>query len=109
MAGTVIDTAWRLVLVASPGPSFPRRVGALYSQQFCKILLTALMSLRHISRGFAVKLWPCLAKGQLPKLHTRVRFPSPAPILSSFSPKNFAAGFADFVRVLGHRFSGRGL
>jgi hypothetical protein len=29
---------------------------ALYSQQFCKILLTALMSLRHISRGFAVKL-----------------------------------------------------
>ena len=28
IAGLVIGTAWRLVLVASPGPLFPRRVGA---------------------------------------------------------------------------------
>jgi hypothetical protein len=28
IAGLVIGAAWRLVLVASPGPLFPRRVGA---------------------------------------------------------------------------------
>ena len=31
IAGLVIGTAWRLVLVASPGPLFPRRVGAFYT------------------------------------------------------------------------------
>jgi hypothetical protein len=31
IAGLVIGTAWRLVLVASPGPLFPRRVGGVYT------------------------------------------------------------------------------
>jgi hypothetical protein len=38
-----------------------------------------------------------MVERQLPKLHTRVRFPSPAPILSVVPAESFAAGFADFV------------
>src|SRR5215813_4585900 len=41
-----------------------------------------------------------MVERQLPKLHTRVRFPSPAPSLSSVLPGSFAAGFADSVRNL---------
>jgi hypothetical protein len=40
-----------------------------------------------------------MVERQLPKLHTRVRFPSPAPTLSQFQHHGFAAGFAAFVRA----------
>jgi hypothetical protein len=38
-----------------------------------------------------------MVERQLPKLHTWVRFPSPAPILSPKMEDGFAAGFAESV------------
>src|ERR1035438_9425916 len=40
-----------------------------------------------------------MVERQLPKLHTWVRFPSPAPRLSWLSTGSFAASFAVYVRV----------
>jgi hypothetical protein len=41
-----------------------------------------------------------MVERQLPKLHTRVRFPSPAPTLSGFCQQSFESGFEKFVRHL---------
>ena len=45
-----------------------------------------------------------MAERQLPKLHTRVRFPSPAPTLSRNRLDGFAIGFAGFVHSLASNF-----
>ena len=41
-----------------------------------------------------------MVEQQPSKLMTRVRFPSPAPTLSQFSPDGFAVGFATYVPFL---------
>jgi hypothetical protein len=41
-----------------------------------------------------------MVERQLPKLHTRVRFPSPAPILNQVSLQSLAGSFATVVRFL---------
>src|ERR1700730_2239385 len=41
-----------------------------------------------------------MVERQLPKLHTRVRFPSPAPTLGSPPTEGFTGSFAAFARVL---------
>jgi hypothetical protein len=50
--------------------------------------------------GFAANALSEMGNVQLPKLHTSVRFPSPAPAFSQISDDGFAAGFADYVRAL---------
>jgi hypothetical protein len=49
--------------------------------------------------------WSCgrssMAERQLPKLHTRVRFPSPAPLLSAAPAESFTGSFTAFVRAVG--------
>jgi hypothetical protein len=39
-----------------------------------------------------------------PKLHTRVRFPSPAPMLNRIRRDSFVGGFAGFVHSLACNF-----
>jgi hypothetical protein len=45
-----------------------------------------------------------MAERQLPKLHTRVRFPSPAPAFSQSLRDGFAGGFAESVHPLSSSF-----
>ena len=66
-------------------PALPRRAFALSLPQ-----LRAICGARGRSS---------MVERQLPKLHTRVRFPSPAPTLSRFSVKGFTGSFTAFVRV----------
>jgi hypothetical protein len=50
-----------------------------------------------------------MVERQLPKLHTRVRFPSPAPALKQKSPYGFFDGFAGFVHPSASSFLIRAL
>ena len=63
-----------------------------------KVLKFTCNLLNHLERkkqSFESKLLRCLESPELPKLHTRVRFPSPAPSLG----QSFTVSFTGYVRL----------
>src|SRR5262245_24707702 len=84
------DPSWHVGLLTATGTGLQQRCFR-YGRQEITLICSGVSSLRGRSS---------MVERQLPKLHTRVRFPSPAPALSFNRINGFATGFASYVRSL---------